>query len=315
MIRVYYKSDYKQVKLVAPYNIDNVTDILWIDLHKPNQDEIRIVEQKFEIKFPTKSEQEEIETSSRFTELNSKITINSTFLTLSQSFKMEEHELSFIITKDILFSLRYFDSKVIAESVKKNKLLKNKEATAISTLITIFSSRIDYDADMIEAISKSIAVLNRQLNSSKNIDESIIIKINEHQEQIMMLREALFDKQRVVSSLTRIPEFYETNEPILRIILKDISSLIEHTNFNFTRLEYMQNNFLGLINIEQNKIIKLFTVASVIFMPPTLIASVYGMNFNLMPELEWKYGYLFSIFLMLMSSFLTLYYFRKKKWL
>lgn len=315
MIRIYFKSDYKQVKLDSPQSIELKDDILWIDLHKANHNEISLVENQFGIKFPTKSQQEEIETSSRFTESNGTVIINSTFLTMSSTFKMEENDISFIVTKNILFTLRNFDSKVIADSVRKIKLIKNQEYTPVACLINIFSTRIDFDADMIESISKNIAALNRQLNSSKNIDESIIIRINEHQEQIMMLREALFDKQRVVSSLTRIPEFFSTNETIFRIILKDVSSLIEHTNFNFTRLEYMQNNFLGLINIEQNKIIKLFTVASVIFMPPTLIASIYGMNFTVIPELNWKYGYLFSIGLMILSSLLTLYYFRKRKWL
>jgi magnesium transporter len=90
---------------------------------------------------------------------------------------------------------------------------------------------------------------------------------------------------------------------------------LDHTTFNSERLEYLQDTFLGLINIEQNKIIKIFTVASVIFMPPTLIASIYGMNFRTFPELQWKYGYLFAILLMLLSSFTTLYLFRKKKWL
>jgi magnesium transporter len=98
-------------------------------------------------------------------------------------------------------------------------------------------------------------------------------------------------------------------------MVKDVGSLINHTDFSFERLEYLQNTFMGLINIEQNKIIKIFTVASVVFMPPTLIASIYGMNFKFMPELGMQYGYAFSLALMLMSSSLTLIIFKKKKWL
>jgi hypothetical protein len=101
----------------------------------------------------------------------------------------------------------------------------------------------------------------------------------------------------------------------LRIMIKDIGSLIEHNKFAFERLEYLQNTFMGLVNIEQNRIIKIFTVATVAFMPPTLIASLYGMNFKIMPELDWDYGYLFAITLMVLSSVITLIFFKKKNWL
>ena len=103
--------------------------------------------------------------------------------------------------------------------------------------------------------------------------------------------------------------------PVLRIMIKDIGSLIEHNKFAFERLEYLQNTFMGLVNIEQNRIIKIFTVATVAFMPPTLIASLYGMNFKIMPELVWDYGYLFAIALMVLSSVITLIFFKKKNWL
>lgn len=103
--------------------------------------------------------------------------------------------------------------------------------------------------------------------------------------------------------------------PKLTIIIKDINSLIEHVKFSFDRLDYLQDTFLGYVNIEQNKIIKIFTIVSVIFMPPTLIASVYGMNFSFMPELSAKYGYPISIGLMILSSLIILYFFKKKGWL
>jgi magnesium transporter len=102
----------------------------------------------------------------------------------------------------------------------------------------------------------------------------------------------------------------------LRILIKDVNSILDHTTFNSERLEYLQNTFLGLINIEQNKIIKIFTVASVIFMPPTLIASIYGMNFReFFPELGWEYGYPFALGLMFATSLITLAFFRRRKWI
>ena len=106
----------------------------------------------------------------------------------------------------------------------------------------------------------------------------------------------------------------ETGER-LRVIMKDVMSLLQHTQFSFERLEYLQDTLMGLVNIEQNKIIKIFTVVSVIFMPPTLIASIYGMNFRVMPELSFSFGYPIAIVLMICSSVLTLWYFKRKKWL
>jgi magnesium transporter len=129
------------------------------------------------------------------------------------------------------------------------------------------------------------------------------------------MRENIVDKQRLVSSLMKSSLFPEEYMPVLRIMIKDIGSLIEHNKFAFERLEYLQNTFMGLVNIEQNRIIKIFTVATVAFMPPTLIASLYGMNFKIMPELVWDYGYLFAIALMVLSSVITLIFFKKKNWL
>jgi magnesium transporter len=106
-------------------------------------------------------------------------------------------------------------------------------------------------------------------------------------------------------------EDYET----MRIMLKDVGSLLDHTSFNFERLEFLQNTFLGLVNMEQNRIIKIFTIVTVIFMPPTLIASMYGMNFKFMPEIEKVWGYPYAILVMILSSVITLWFFRYKKWI
>jgi magnesium transporter len=98
-------------------------------------------------------------------------------------------------------------------------------------------------------------------------------------------------------------------------MLKDIKSLIDHTNFNFERLDYLQNIFIGILSIEQNKVIKIFTIVNVLFLPPTLIASIYGMNFEFLPELHWEYGYLFSIIFMIVASITPIIIFKKKGWI
>ncbi len=316
MIRIFQLPNYNQQKISSLKEIENFDNILWIDLQNPSRDEINEIEDFYKISFPTRQQQEEIETSSRYLDDDNSTKINSTFLNIiPQSGKLEEHEMSFIITDKTLFTLRYFDSRVLLETVKKIKHTPSSFTNPSKIFITIMEARIDFDADLIELVSKYIADISRKINYKQNLDEKIILRINECQELTMTLREALFDKQRVISSFLRNEDFVAEHENRLRVIIKDINSLIEHANFNFTRLEYLQNSFLGLINIEQNKVIKIFTVVSLVFMPPTLIASIYGMNFKFMPELSSTLGYPITIGLMLLSSAIPLLFFRKKKWL
>jgi magnesium transporter len=320
MIRIFQLPEYSQHKVSSLKEIENFENIkqnfVWIDLQDPTQDEIKEVEKFYDIKFPTRQQQEEIETSSRYLENSGIIKINSTFINIiPHSGKLEENEISFIVTDKILFSLRYFDSKVIYETVKKIKQFPVIFTNPSKIFIAILEARIDFDADLVESVSKYIAEISRKITHSHNLDEVMILKISECQDLTMSLREALFDKQRVISSLHRNEDLMVESYHRLRIIIKDINSLIEHANFNFTRLEYLQHSFVGLINIEQNKVIKIFTVASLVFMPPTLIASIYGMNFKMMPELDWGIGYPIALFLMAISSVIPLAIFKKKKWL
>ncbi len=316
MIRIFQLPEYSQQKVLSLAEAEKLEKAVWLDLQNPSPEEIKEVEEFYGISFPTRQQQEEIEISSRYLEDSGTIRINSTFLNIiPQSGFLEENEISFIMTEKVLLTLRYFDSKVIFETVKKIKQFPNTFSSPLKIFIAIAESRIDYDADLIELVSKYIAEISKKINYKLNLDEKIILKINECQDLTMSLREALFDKQRVITSLHRNESLMAESEHRLRIIIKDISSLIEHANFNFTRLEYLQNSFLGLINLEQNKAIKIFTIASLTFMPPTLIASIYGMNFKVMPELEWVLGYPVAIILMGLSSIATLWAFKLKKWI
>jgi magnesium transporter len=168
---------------------------------------------------------------------------------------------------------------------------------------------------MIEDITDQITSLSKTLNTEDDLDQDILIRIKDMQEKVMIIRQNIMDKQRVVSNLLKCTLFPGDLTQRLTMVIKDINSLFEYIRFGFDRLDYLQDTFLGLVNLQQNKIIKIFTVVSVIFLPPTLIASMYGMNFKVMPELEWRYGYIFSILLMILFSGAVLLYFKRKKWL
>jgi magnesium transporter len=316
MIRIFQIPEYFQEKVSSLKDAQRLESAIWIDLQNPTIAEIKEVEEFFQITFPTRQQQEEIEASSRYLENSGMIKINTTFINFTpQGGKLEESEVSFIVTDKMLFSLRYSESKVIVETIKKIKQFSSIFTNPTKIFVAILEARVDSDADLIESVSKYTAEISRKISYNQNLDEKMILKINECQELTMSLREALFDKQRVISLLHRNEDLMVDNYPKLRIIIKDIASLIEHANFNFARLEYLQNSFLGLINIEQNKVIKIFTVASLIFMPPTLIASIYGMNFGKMPELDWSFGYPLALALMTASSVATIWIFKRKKWL
>ena len=215
-----------------------------------------------------------------------------------------------------------FEAVFITEDVQMSY---RSFSTGYHLFISLLEVRIDYDADLVEMIAKQVAALSKDINSEDSIDKKVIHRINALLESTMLLRENIFDRQRVLSGILRSERFPNDIYPRLQLMIKDVNSLINHADFSFQRLDYIQDAALGLINIEQNEIVKIFSVAAVIFMPATLVASIYGMNFHAMPELDWVYtfpdgttvplGYLFAIGLMILFSAGTIWFFRYKKWL
>lgn len=317
MLRIYYKKDKRLAKEsdISLLRTIPLNDLVWVDLQNSTVEEKVTIETYFDIKYSSEEESSEIESSSRFYELDDELIINSNFLSLRDQ-DFDYCPVSIILEKGILFTYRDDDLKTFGESVKKIKSNPGSFTNGYQILLTIMETGIEQDADIIEGLAKDIADLNKQLTlNRKRSDEQILLKIASFQNYNILMRENIIDKQRLVSSLMKSSLFPEDYMNVLRIMIKDIGSLIEHNKFAFERLEYLQDTFMGLVNIEQNRIIKIFTVATVAFMPPTLIASIYGMNFRSMPELDWDLGYLLAIVLMILSSVITLIYFKKRNWL
>lgn len=313
-IRLFY---YDNTKLKMSRSIDilkkiSMKDILWIDLNDVTLDVESELEQFLKIYIQEEEEIEEIEISSRYMETEDTIVANSNFLVDETS---EQEPVSFILKSNILVSVRGAELKSFNETTKKIFANPRNYTNGYHVFCALIETRVEIEADMIEDLAVEITELSKTLTIKQDLDEDILISIKNLQEKTMLLRENIVDKQRVVSAILRSEIFPTELKPKLSIIVKDINSLYEHTRFGFERLEYLQDTFLGLLNVEQNKIIKIFTIVTVIFMPPTLIATVYGMNFDVMPELKWLYGYPLSIIAMILSSGVILFYFKKKKWL
>ncbi len=317
MIRIFYIKD-KEIQWEK--NPDKLFPehgkLVWIDLQSPSAEEKKWVEDSFSMEFFTSQEAAEIESSSRYIEDLHSIEANNSFIVYErQSYRVEQ--VSFIYKDNLLFTLRHADLKSFAETVRKLKGIMSvpAEITGPHIWLSLLESRIDLDADFIESLNRHTNAVSKKLVKEKSYDEDVLIRITELQENCILIRGSIVDKQRLISSLLKSSLISDNEKERLRIIMKDIVSLLQHTEFVFERLEFLQNTFVGLVGIEQNQVIKIFTVVTVVFMPPTLIASIYGMNFEFMPELSWRFGYLFAIVLMIVSSLVFLWYFKHKRWL
>lgn len=313
-LRIFYKENEK-IRIARQLDIlkeIDKKDIIWIDLVDVKEEVENELEQFLKIYIQEDEEIEEIEMSSRYIQTDDSIVANSNFLL--DNFDVEP--VSFIIKNDILVSVRDVDLQTFNDTVKKMFVNTRNFPTGYHVLVALMETRVESDADMIEDTTDKITKLSETITqASDQVDEDVLIQIKDLQEKVTIIRQNIMDKQRVISNILKCDFFPEDLQPRLTMIIKDINSLFEYTKFGFDRLDYLQDTFLGLVNIEQNKIIKIFTVVNVIFLPPTLIASMYGMNFDFMPELHWRLGYLFSLALMVFSTVFVLLIFKFKKWL
>ena len=245
---------------------------LWIDLNDVDEAIESQLEEYLKIYIQEEEEMIEIETSSRYIETRDTLVVNTNFLVGTY----EKNPVSFILKNNILISVRSAELASFTETVKKIFANPENYPTGYHVFLTLLETRIEYDADMIEGITHEITQLS---NSIREADEDALMQLKDLQEKTMMFRENIIDKQRAVSNMLRSNLVPSDLHSKLAILIKDINSLLEHIRFSFDRLDYLQDTFLAMVNIEQNKIIKIFTIVSVAFMPPTLIASIYGMNF------------------------------------
>jgi magnesium transporter len=257
-----------------------IDDVVWIDLIDPSGDEKRAVEAFLGTDIQSRAQAEEIESSSRYFETEKAIFANTNFLTPGPDEYMMQ-PVSFTLVENTLTTLREVPLRSFTELQRRLQVNPRQYPTGYSVFASILDQRVDLDADMIELLSKEISQYAKRINQQEDINEDLLLDINQLQENSMIVRENVVDKQRLISNLMKSSKYPKDLEARLNVLLQDISSLINHTNFCFERLEYLQDTVVGLINLDQNKIMKVFTLVSLLLMPPTLIASFYGMNVRL----------------------------------
>ncbi len=279
MLSIFYRKDGQMMvsQSETDFAVIPYADVVWIDLLSPSGEEKRAVENFLGTTIQNRAQAEEIEISSRFYENEKAIFANTSFLIPGPD-EYNEETVSFILTDNILTTLRETHLRSFNDLQRRLMAFPKVYVSGHVAFLTILEQRIDLDADMVELVSKEITQYNKKVSLGEDISEEFLIDINQLQDNTMLIRENIVDKQRVVSSILKSPKYPKTYHTRMNVLLKDISSLINHTNFSFERLEYLQNTVLGIINLDQNKIMKVFTLVSLMLMPPTLIASFFGMN-------------------------------------
>ena len=315
MIAIFYKRNDKLVVSQSEKDLSklNREDVLWIDLLSPSGEEKHTVDDFLGEEIQSRAQAEEIESSSRYSETDNAIFANTNFLMPGpEDYTMEA--VSFTFVGDCLTTLRDVPIRSFTELQRRIVARPQMYPNGFTVFVSIMDQRVDLDADMIELMSKEIAQYSKRINQQEDINEDFLLDINQLQENTMIVRENIIDKQRLIQNMIKSDKYPSDLQSRFNVILQDITSLINHANFSFERLEYLQETVLGLINLDQNNIMKIFTLVSVLLMPPTLVASFYGMNVPL-PFQDKGLSWLFLLVFMLVLVGFVLYIFRKKKML
>jgi magnesium transporter len=297
--------------------------LIWIDVLEPTAEDTAWIKAIAGIEVPTPEEMREIEPSSRLYREGLALFMTASVLNRTESDEPETRAITFIITEGVLVTIRYASPapfNTFANRVQANPEFLECPETALAELMDAI---VDRAADMLESVDSHVNALSRQIfapadRTSHPMDYAAALRTI----GLNAMRCTKVDESLV--SLSRLLAFFETNlrqagQKQVRVRVKDVQrdivSLISYVDRLSDRLTLLLDATLGLVNIQQNNIIKIFSVIAVVFLPPTLVASIYGMNFEVMPELTWEFGYPFALFLMVLSAVLPFLYFRRRRWL
>ena len=307
-----------QVPIDSREDLENV-DPVWVDLTDPNDDERAWVKAIYGVILPGEDEVKDIEASARYYEAeNGDLHLRTDFLLEEDDGPSRVITVAFILAKKMLFSVHTDDLPVFRLVRMRARSRPGSIADYMDVLLDLYATDAEYSADALEGIYQGLEEVSRRVLQKEFTDQDAADALNaiaREEDLNGRIRRNMMDTRRAVSFLMRGRLLNAEQFEEARQILRDIESLDGHTSFLFDKINFLMDATVGFININQNKIIKIFSVASVAFLPPTLIASLYGMNFKLMPELDWHFGYPFALALMLTSAIAPLWYFRRRGWL
>ncbi|WP_377295966.1 magnesium transporter CorA family protein [Rhizobium sp. SGZ-381] len=299
------------------------SDIVWIDLVAPSHEEDRLVEDLLGIEVPTRDDLKDIEPSSRLY-----VEKDAVFMTASLVFKADTHnpqitDVAFILAGGRLVTVRYAEPKSFNLFIAALGRAPDETCDGRMLLAHLIETIADRTAEILETVVARVDQLSNDIFRGRDerrppkFLEHKLAEIAECHRLVGKVRDSLSSLSRVLSFLLNVPAVQEDTKVVslCATVVKDVATLSEHAAFIAGNIAFLLDASLGLINVEQNAIIKIFSIASVVFLPPTLVASVYGMNFRAMPELDWTFGYPMALVGMLISAIVPFYFFRWKGWL
>jgi magnesium transporter len=300
-------------------------EAVWVDLFNPTAAEDKAVEHLAGIAVPTREDMQEIEISSRLYMENGARYMTATLMCHSDTDMPRTTAVTFILTGHRLVTVRYDQPKPFA--LVETKLARGCPSgiTGEMVLMELLDAVIDRCADILERIGTDVDTVSHDIfepeserHGNARRYSQILIAIGRKGDLTSKVRESLVSIGRVVTFLSAVVEGVKWSKDMreqLKTLQRDVASLTDHASYLAGKITFVLDAMLGVVNLEQNNIIKLFSVMAVVLMPPTLIASIYGMNFKIMPELEWTHGYPFALVLMLIAAIVPYYIFKLKKWL
>jgi magnesium transporter len=307
-----------QIPIESREDLVNVTPV-WVDLTDPSDEERDWVSSIFGVMLPDEDEVKDIEASARYYEAdNGDLHLRSDFLLEEDEDESRVVTVAFILARNMLFSLHNDDLPVFRLVRMRARSRPGSIGDFKDVLLDLYSTDVEYSADALEGIYQNLEEVSRSVLQKDISDQDAAASLNamaREEDLNGRIRRNMMDTRRAVSFMMRGRLLSPDQFDDARQILRDIESLDGHTAFLFDKINFLMDATVGFININQNKIIKIFSVASVAFQPPTLIASIYGMNFRILPELDWSFGYPFAILLMIASAVTPFLYFRRRGWL
>lgn len=293
---------------------------VWVDLEAPTSEEKHWIAERFGLAIPDNIVDDDLEESARFYEEdNGELHLRSDFLIDDDEIRGARNvRVAFILFKNVLFSVHAEDLPVFRLLRMRARRIPALIDDAKDVLLKLYDADAEYSADSLEGIYDALEKVSTMVLKESLRDEAAaeaLAAIARQEDLNGRIRRNVMDTRRAVSFMMRSRLLNAEQFEEARQIMRDIDSLDSHTAFLFDKINFLMDATVGFININQNKIIKIFSVASVALLPPTLIASIYGMNFNFMPELNWSLGYPYALGLMVASALVPMWYFRRRGWL
>jgi magnesium transporter len=292
---------------------------VWIDLIDPSLDEERAVERVLKLQLPTREEMTAIEPSSRLYQEAGAIFITAFVLINSETDKPDTEPVTFVLTADQLVTIRYAEAKAFRLFATKAEKQPNLCVTSADTFLHLLDAIVDRTADVLERISDDVDGISRAIFAEPRSKSfaGCLTQLGRVQTTNAELRKSLSSLSRAGSFGLLAPAVEQNREhrDHLRTVVRDADSLGQQSDALANNVGFLLNAALGFINLEQSDRSKVFSIVAVLFLPPTLVASTYGMNFELMPELGWRFGYPSALGLMATSVAVSLLWFKRKGWL